>query len=157
MIWVEPYQSQHQQAFLTLYRECLQHYKVPAATPRTETRILDLLARQQHMSCHLAFNDNNPAGFATWGYAFPSGDGISLVMKELFVSDTARGQGAGKALLSALLVQAKSEGCTRMDWATDGTNQNSQAFYDRIGMPVLQKKSYRISSKDFNQFISALG
>jgi len=156
VIRIVPYDAEHRQAFLKLYRDYLQHYGIADATPEVETRITDLLAQQRHMSCHIAFSASAPVGFATWGLAFPSDNEISLVMKELFVSPGARGQGVGRRLIAGLLDQAKVNGCVRMDWATDAKNQNSQAFYDGISAPTHEKTSYRIGAADFDRFIDKL-
>ena len=88
------------------------------------------------MSCHIGRIDGRPAGFATWNLAFPAGQGMSLVMKELFVTEAARGSGLGRALLAALAQEAAAQGCTRLDWATDGDNtgESATAYYGDIRM-----------------------
>ncbi len=142
--------------FCILYRECLSYYQIPPATREQEERILSLLIAERHMACHIAFDGVQPVGFATWGLSFPAGADISLVMKELFISQNARGKGAGKALLSALIDVARDEGCTRFDWATDGTNEGAQKFYAALAAPKMVKQNYRISSVEFDAFQSRL-
>ncbi|KAB7613688.1 GNAT family N-acetyltransferase [Amylibacter sp. SFDW26] len=143
-------------AFRTLYQECLAYYQVAAASPEQEERVISLLIAERHMACHIAFDGTIPLGFATWGLNFPAGAGISLVMKELFVSSNARGKGVGKALLSTLIDVAREEGCTRFDWATDGTNKGAQKFYAALDAPKMTKQSYRISSEKYEKFQSRL-
>ncbi len=143
-------------AFLMLYRECLAYYQIPPATPEQEERVLSLLIAERHMACHIAFEGTTPLGFATWGLNFPAGAGTSLVMKELFVSLNARGKGVGKALLSALTDVARHEGCTRFDWATDGSNKAAQRFYAAIDAPKMAKQNYRVSSDGFDAFQARL-
>ena len=142
--------------FLSLYRDCLRHYGIPPATPAQEARVLELLASGRHMSCLMAYDGNRPAGFATWALTLPAGAGVALYMKEIFVSRTARGKGAGRALLAGLLGIAQAEGCARFDWQTDGDNQNAQAFYAGIGAPNKDKKTYRIMAAEFQEFTRRL-
>jgi GNAT superfamily N-acetyltransferase len=104
------------------------------------------------MACHLAYDNEACVGFATWGLSFPAGVTTSLVMKELFVSPHAQGKGIGRAILAELTRVAEAEGCTRLDWATDGSNQSAQAFYTKIGAPEKRKVSYRIDATDFDSF-----
>ena len=139
-------------AFRTLHRACLAYYQIVPATHDQEERVLSLLHAERHMACHLAFDGVQPVGFATWGLSFPAGADISLVMKELFVSPNARQKGVGKALLSALIDVARHEGCTRFDWATDGTNKGAQKFYTALAAPKMSKQNYRVSHTEFDAF-----
>lgn len=149
---ISRFHQEHAEAFRTLHRACLAHYSVPAATRSHEDRVLALLNAERHMACHLAFQDGEAVGFATWGLNFPAGAGISLVMKELFVAEHGRGKGVGKALLSALVDVARQEGCERFDWATDGTNAAAQAFYASVGATPHEKQAYRVQKDEFRNF-----
>ena len=157
MIRTRPFAQADQGDFLILYRACLDHYGISPATPEQETRILTLLASGRHMSCMMAYDGTQPTGFATWVLTFPAGAGVALYMKEIFVADSARGQGVGRALLAGLLQVAQDEGCTRFDWQTDGDNLQAQAFYAAIGAPAKDKRSFRIVDTDFEAFRSRLG
>ncbi|GAB5449354.1 GNAT family N-acetyltransferase [Gymnodinialimonas sp.] len=130
---VRPFQSDDYAAFLQFYRLCLNHYDIPHNNMAQEDRISSQMSSERHMSCHLAFDQNTPAGFATWNLSFPSGPGLALVMKELFVSPEFRGNRAGTALLAALIDVAKTNDCERIDWATDGNNRTAQSFDQQIG------------------------
>lgn len=109
------------------------------------------------MACHLAYEAKTCVGFATWGLSFPAGATTSLVMKELFVIPKAQGQGVGRALLSALTRVAEIEGCDLLDWATDGENTASQAFYAKIKAPEKEKVTYRVLASEFAEFRARLG
>ena len=152
MIRVSPYLPSDADAFLRLYRACLDYYGVGPSDPDQEQKVLALLNQQRHMSCLLAKDGQNTLGFATWTLTFPAGTGTALYLKELFVDPTAHRKGVGRALLAGLLEIAQAEGCTRMDWQTDGTNEGSQAFYTKIGAPRFSKVTYRIDAVDFEQF-----
>ena len=147
------FRAEHAEAFRGLHRACLVHYALPPASKAEEERILSLLQAERHMAGHLAFRGDDPVGFATWGFAFPAGSGISLVMKELFVAEHGRRMGVGAALLSALVEVAEQEGCVRFDWATDGENAKAQAFYASVGAPEKPKKSYSLPRQNFQRFL----
>lgn len=151
-ITVRSFDKNDTNAFCVLYQECLAYYQIAPATREQEERILSLLIAERHMACHIAFDGVQPVGFATWSLNFPAGADISLVVKELFISQNARGRGAGKALLSALIDVARNEGCTRFDWATDGNNRGAQKFYSAIDAPKMTKQNYRVPSTEFDAF-----
>lgn len=156
MITTRGFEPSDAEAFLTLYRECLDFYDVPPATAEMEATLIEHLSARRHMSCELAFVDGSPAGFATWALTFPARNGMALLMKELFVADRARETGVGRALMAALLHHADHHGCVRMDWQTDGTNTGSRAFYAKLGAPEFAKISYRIPGEDFARFAKDL-
>ena len=56
-----------------------------------------------------------------------------LFLKDLFVSEATRGNGAGRALLRALARLAVARGISRVDWTADRTNTRLLAFYDDAG------------------------
>jgi GNAT superfamily N-acetyltransferase len=54
-------------------------------------------------------------------------------LDDLFVDESARGQGAGKALLVHLARIADERGYGRVEWVTAADNANGLAFYQRNG------------------------
>lgn len=56
-----------------------------------------------------------------------------MVLKELFVSEDARSQGVGEALMERLQQDAKSRGCERIKWFVLSDNERAKSFYKRIG------------------------
>lgn len=153
MVTVRPFRLEDTEAFRALHRACLAHYAIPPATPMQEVRVFSLLRAERHMACHMAFDGEEPLGFATWGFSFPAGPGVSLVMKELFVATHGRRMGVGRALLAALVELAKREGCVRFDWATDGSNIGAQDFYASLGAPEKPKTNYSLPSSAFDHFL----
>ncbi len=149
---IRDYSPNQASALLRLYRVCLAHYGIPAATSEEESRVVALLDAGRHMSCLMAYEEDTPLGFATWVLTFPAGTGLALYMKEIFVLDAARGKGVGRTILSMLLDRAEAEGCTRMDWQTDGSNLVSQNFYDLVGAQKFDKITYRIPQNEFATF-----
>ena len=157
MIQTRPYRTGDRDAFLTLYRDCLAYYGVRPASEAQEDRVVGLLDSERHMSCLMAFDGGAPLGFATWALTFPAGTDLALYMKELFVSERARGTGVGRALMAGLVRIAEDEGCCRFDWQTDMDNPGSQAFYAKLDAPLYEKVTYRVMAADYRAFLSRLG
>jgi GNAT superfamily N-acetyltransferase len=84
--------------------------------------------------CDIAEADGEPVGFALWFYNFSTFDGRhGVYLEDLFVRPSARGGGAGLALMRRLARRCRDEGLTRLEWAVLDWNAPSIAFYDRLG------------------------
>lgn len=92
-----------------------------------------LLSRAEPMHCLVVEHDGRMIGlahFLTHRSTWTRGDYCYL--QDLFVSDTARGQGYGKALILAVYQQAEKLGCSRVYWLTQESNASARALYDTI-------------------------
>ena len=58
--------------------------------------------------------------------------GPTCYMQDLFTSETARGQGVGRALIEGVYGQAASAGASRVYWHTHETNATAQALYSNL-------------------------
>lgn len=56
-----------------------------------------------------------------------------LVLKELYVRESARGFGAGKALIEQVRIEAVAAGCKRIKWLVLASNDRAKAFYQSLG------------------------
>lgn len=65
--------------------------------------------------------------------AFTFGLCPTLVLKELYVRDSHRGQGAGRRLLDRVLEDAIGRGCGKISWAVLPSNDRAKSFYRRWG------------------------
>ncbi|HEX5713321.1 MAG TPA: GNAT family N-acetyltransferase [Solirubrobacterales bacterium] len=57
----------------------------------------------------------------------------SVLMNDLFVSDEARGEGVGRALIEASAAIARERGAACLQWSTAPDNARAQALYDSTG------------------------
>ena len=101
----------------------------------------------------LAEHNGTILGFATltpvlFGGAFQ----WLLFLKDLYVTEQARGLGIGHALLVAMARIAVEQNYCRIDWTTDVTNEGAQRLYDRLGVPRHGKVFYRLSGDDLKKF-----
>lgn len=56
-----------------------------------------------------------------------------LLLKELYVRGSHRGQGVGKALMAWVARHAREHGCARVDWHVSASNRPGLAFYRSLG------------------------
>jgi GNAT superfamily N-acetyltransferase len=77
---------------------------------------------------------SRPVGFALYFFTYSTFLARpTLYLEDLFVVPSARGHGAGRALLRALARIAARRGCGRMEWAVLDWNTPSIRFYERLG------------------------
>jgi len=81
----------------------------------------------------VAVDEDNVTGFATFG-DFRSWPGYRFTVEgTIHIDSSARRQGVGKALLTALIERAQSAGKHVMIAGVDATNEASLQFLDRFG------------------------
>ena len=130
------------------------HYGSPDP-PGGASEVARLLTREgEHLPfALLAERDGVVLGFATltpvlYGGAYQ----WLLFLKDLYVTEQARGLGIGRALLVAMARIAIEQNYCRIDWTTDATNEGAQRLYDRLGVPRHDKPFYRLSGEDLRKF-----
>lgn len=154
MLTVRPVAETDLPALAALFAEMRRFYGAteiePAAEREEQLRAL-LFDGQPIAQVIVAHDEAVLAGFASYTFHWPAvGLTKSLFLKELYVTGSVRGRGAGKALMREVFRVAAETGCSRVEWMTDLTNTDAQAFYERIGaQPNTAKVFYRRSSDDF--------
>lgn len=84
--------------------------------------------------------DGEPVGFALWFYNYSTFVGRhGIYLEDLFVRPSARGAGAGKALLAGLARRCVEEGLGRLEWSVLDWNAPSIAFYDSLGAAAMDE------------------
>ena len=53
-------------------------------------------------------------------------------LQDLFVAESVRGTGVGRALVNYVYADAKARGASRVYWLTHETNQVAKTLYDRV-------------------------
>ena len=53
-------------------------------------------------------------------------------LQDLFVADSARGLGLGRALIEAVYADAKAKGASRVHWLTKTDNAQARILYDQV-------------------------
>lgn len=100
----------------------------PDVTDNTWRRILDPASP---MSMRVACRQGAVIGFATY-FPHPSSwiIGDDCYLEDLYVDETQRGQGIGRALIDDLLALASRRGWQHLYWHTRVTNEPARRLYD---------------------------
>lgn len=72
-------------------------------------------------------------GTAIYYFRYSTWKGKALYLEDLVVSEKHRGKGYGKALLDAIVKQAKLDNCKQVRWQVLDWNEPAIAFYNSIG------------------------
>ncbi len=97
----------------------------------------ELFSANPRVKALLATRDGTVVGMATYHAIFSSflvRPGIWL--DDLYVDSAHRKIGVGEALLSSLCGEALTNGCARIDWIVNASNDNGLGFYARMGAQV---------------------
>lgn len=114
-----------------LWAQYLAFYEVDLAAAITDQTWARILDPASPLSARLARTDGAALGFAlhhhhasTWVM------GDDCYLEDLFVTDTARGLGVGRALIDDLIAISKAKGWHRLYWHTDEGNSRARSLYD---------------------------
>ena len=78
--------------------------------------------------------DGNPIGFAVYFFNYSTWLGKNgLYLEDLYISQTERGGGAGKAMLKHLAKIAVERECGRFEWSVIDWNEPAIKFYESLG------------------------
>jgi GNAT superfamily N-acetyltransferase len=73
-------------------------------------------------------------GYACLYWHFSSTRAVETVlMNDLFVAESARGRGVGRAMIKASAAVARERGAAQLEWATAPDNLTAQRLYDSTG------------------------
>ncbi|WP_371345137.1 N-acetyltransferase family protein [Ancylobacter sp. IITR112] len=73
-------------------------------------------------------------GLCLYTYAFSGWRGRpGVFVEDLYVAETERGSGLGRALLAAVIAREAPKGCSFIKLHVDKANAGAQAFYARLG------------------------
>jgi GNAT superfamily N-acetyltransferase len=81
-----------------------------------------------------AWRDGELIGYACLYWHFSSTRAVEIVlMNDLYVAESARGQGVGRALIDASAGVARERGAHHLEWSTQPGNETAQRLYDSTG------------------------
>lgn len=115
------------QGYLDFYRVEL----APGVTERTWARLND---PQFDMHGLIAL-DGDGAAIGLCTYLFHASTWAHepyCYLEDLYVDETARGQGAGRALIEMVYAAADRRGAPRVYWMTHETNETARRLYDSV-------------------------
>jgi GNAT superfamily N-acetyltransferase len=120
---------------LSLITELAEYERLQHEAVATEASLQDsLFGAKARAEAVIARIDGEPAGFALFFHNFSTFLGRpGLYLEDLFVRQSFRGGGIGKALLSHLAALAVERGCGRFEWQVLDWNTPARDFYERLG------------------------
>ncbi|CDX38185.1 GCN5-like N-acetyltransferase [Mesorhizobium sp. SOD10] len=129
--------TQYAEALATVLCAMAVHYRqAPLDHSRAAATARQWLSEESPAYPHfaLAFVGGEVAGLASVAIAHPGIDLERLMfLKDLFVRDSARDKGVGRALVGFLAGYCVSKGIGRIDLTTEDWNEGALRFYDRLG------------------------
>jgi GNAT superfamily N-acetyltransferase len=92
-----------------------------------------------------ARSDGRLVGYACLYWHFSSLEACeSVLMNDLYVDDSMRGQGVGRALIEATAAVARERGVPFVEWSTAPDNEIAQRLYDSTGAERTEWVSYEL-------------
>src|SRR5690606_6048872 len=79
-------------------------------------------------------------GFSLWFYNFSSFEGRhGIYLEDLYVRESLRGKGIGKALIARLAKRCVDENLARFEWSVLDWNTPSIEFYKSLGAELMKE------------------
>ena len=129
---VRPLEKRDEAAWRRLWSGYLDYYRTALPDHVTDGLFQRLLAGEPHFA-RVADKDGAVIGFV---HALPHASTWSLdgycYLEDLYVDASARGTGAGRALIDAVYAEADARGLTRVYWSTEAGNGTARQLYDRL-------------------------
>lgn len=134
MINVREARAEDYDAWLALWKGYLSFYGTDLEEAVTLATWRRVLSPDSGLFCRLAETGQGVVGFAicvlhegTWVTA------PLCYLEDLFVADTARGKGAGRALIEAIIDEARDKAWSKVYWVTREGNP-ARALYDQLAV-----------------------
>lgn len=128
-----------------------EHQRAKDECSVTQAQISDALFGDNPAAfAHVAVNDDDAVvGIAVWFLNFSTWDGShGIYLEDLYVRQSARGGGHGKALLAALAKECVDNGYTRLAWSVANWNTPSIEFYESLdAKPQNEWTTYRLAGQ----------
>jgi GNAT superfamily N-acetyltransferase len=119
---------------LRFFREFAEYERQPGAVViEEETLIRDGFGARPKFRSLIAEWDGQAIGYALFFDIYSSFKGSGIFLEDLFVRETFRGRGIGRALLSQLARIARQEGAYGIRWEVFGWNESAIKFYKSLG------------------------
>jgi len=141
---IRPLELGDKERWLQLWKGYLTFYKTEFSADKTEVTWKRLLDPNFNLYCLVAQDDGQIMGMTTFNFQNSTwSENGQCLLEDLFVDQSIRGQGIGRALIDAVINEAKKRGCSRVYWNTDETNETARKLYDTY---VLEsgKRQYRV-------------
>ncbi len=157
---LRPMQGKDQKQVLNLLRElALYEGKKFAEIPIHEISFMDHAFIKKYFQIIVADYQNKIVAVALYFFTPSQLDATKkvLFLNDLYVTPNYRGHGIGTTLLKEMQIVAKKEGCSRVEWELDKTDEKAQAFYHKMGAVIENcSNSYLLVKEQFDKFSQAV-
>jgi GNAT superfamily N-acetyltransferase len=143
---IEPISAAQMEALLPLIAAYQRFYEVEEIDPeRNRAFFSRFLAPSEDGILLGAWRGDDLLGYACLYWHFTSlVPAETVLMNDLYVEDTARGQGIGRALIEASAEIARDRGAHQLEWVTAPDNRTAQRLYDSIGAEREESIEYEL-------------
>jgi GNAT superfamily N-acetyltransferase len=158
---VRPIEPADVPAVVAMVHELAAYERAPDECHLTEEQLTAALftpapALFGHVAVARDDRDVEPVGFSLWFLNFSTWRGVhGIYLEDLYVRPSARGSGAGRALLAELAATCVRRGYQRLDWWVLNWNP-AREFYHSIGAAAMDEWiPYRLTGEPL-QTLAAL-
>lgn len=122
-------------AILELIHELALYEREPDAVKNTAPDLAThLFGPDPQVYAHVVEERGTVLGFALWFLTYSTWEGThGIHLEDLYVRESERGAGHGKALLATLAQIAVQRGYRRVEWSVLDWNSPAIGFYDSLG------------------------
>ena len=122
-------------------------------TATEETLLASLFGDPPAAEALLAFEDDNPAGFAVYFHTYSTFLARrSMYLEDIYVSPEYRRRGLGTLLLRRVAAIAVERDCGRFEWIALDWNTDAHRFYEGLGAEMLPEwRVFRVHGDALSQ------
>ncbi|MCU6670765.1 GNAT family N-acetyltransferase [Enterobacteriaceae bacterium H4N4] len=134
MVNVREARAEDYDAWLALWKGYLSFYGTDLEAAVTVATWRRVLSADSGLFCRLAESEQGVVGFAIC--VLHEGTWVTTplcYLEDLFVADAARGKGAGRALIEAIIEEAREKSWSKVYWVTREGNP-ARALYDQLAV-----------------------
>jgi ribosomal protein S18 acetylase RimI-like enzyme len=87
--------------------------------------------------------NNRVVGYLLYHPGYDTDHAVRVVhVVDLYVEESSRGRGVGRALMEAAAVKGREQGATALVWSVFSGNTNAACFYERLGARYIKDLNF---------------
>lgn len=131
MVTIEPLRESDRETWETLARGYKAFYRTDAPDDAYRTTWQQLMEEAGFHGLG-AWSDGKLIGITHYLFHPTFWNGTACYLQDLYVDESARGLGAGRALIEAVAAKSHEKGATRLYWLTQEDNTTARTLYDKV-------------------------
>ena len=141
-------------ALAVLMQALNDHLNEPGEAITAAAITRDLLTSESYCSVLVAEHDDGLVGYALFHETYESINAQrGYYMADLFVTQSVRRKGIGRALVSTVAAQARQQGQSFVWWASEAWDEEAQAFYAALGASHNPMISHELSHEGIEALV----